>query len=316
MYSTIAGEAAGRTLEHRVTATLADSWETRVAVKTCNLDADSYYDKTIPDYPPRLVPFRDHPRYRALSETTRARILAGAWIAYNEKTIDVEMSVTAPACALLMKNAFLGLDTAASKRLVAQTQIDEQFHVLMCLDACLLARKMHGLEGLVIPKSLVAQEVDRAVQKAANHRETELIQLAFAAVAEVTVNQYLDILADDPEIQPFNRATTALHRKDEATHRDIYKGFVTSVFGNFSEHERQAFVKALTAGLEAFVKIDFGAWQRILEFLHIEGAEEIIGDCVRGGAAKRIVRDYSGFRGLLADIGVSERDIDFDFDLA
>ena len=315
MYSTISGEAAGRPLQDRVTAMLADSWETRVAVKTGELDADSYYDKNIPDYPPRLVPFRDHPRYKALDETTRRRVLAGAWVAYNEKTIDVEMSVTAPACALLMKNAFAGLDTAASKRLVAQTQIDEQFHVLMCLDACLLARKMHGLEGLVIPKSLVAQEVERAVRNAADRRETELIHLAFAAVAEVTVNQYLDILADDPEIQPFNRATTALHRKDETTHRDIYKGFVMSVFGNFNERERQAFVKALTAGLEAFVKIDFGAWQQILEFLHIEGAGEIIHDCLRSGTAKRIVRDYSGFRGLLADIGVNESEIDFDFDL-
>lgn len=315
MYSTISGEAAGRALQDRVTAMLADSWETRVAVKTGELDADSYYDKNIPDYPPRLVPFRDHPRYKALDETTRRRVLAGAWVAYNEKTIDVEMSVTAPACALLMKNAFAGLDTAASKRLVAQTQIDEQFHVLMCLDACLLARRMHGLEGLVIPKSLVAQEVERAVRNAADRREAELIHLAFAAVAEVTVNQYLDILADDPEIQPFNRATTALHRKDETTHRDIYKGFVMSVFGNFNEQERQAFVKALTAGLEAFVKIDFGAWQQILEFLHIEGAGEIIHDCLRSGTAKRIVRDYSGFRGLLADIGVNESEIDFDFDL-
>ena len=315
MYSTISGEAAGGGLRDRVTAMLADSWQTRVAVKTCDLDTDSYYDKRIPDYPPRLVPFRDHPRYKALDETTRRRILAGAWVAYNEKTIDVEMSVTAPACALLMKNAFLGLDTAASKRLVAQTQIDEQFHVLMCLDACLLARKMHGLEDLVIPKSLVAQEVDRAVAQAANRREIELIHLAFAAVAEVTVNQYLNVLADDLEIQPFNRATTALHRQDEVTHHDIYKGFVTSVFGHFDEHERRVFVKALTAGLEAFVKIDFGAWQRILEFLDIDGADEMVRDCLASAGAKRIVRDYSGFRGLLAEIGVSERDIDFDFDL-
>lgn len=315
MYTTISSKTDSDNMQDRVSAMLADSWATRVAVKTCDLDTASYYDKSFPDYPPRLVPFRDHPHYKALDDTMRRRILTGAWIAYNEKTIDVEMSVTVPACSLLMKNAFPGLDTAASKRLIAQTQIDEQFHVLMCLDACLLARKMHNIEGLVIPKSLVAQELECTLENAASVRETELIHLAFAAVAEVTVNQYLNILADDQEIQPFNRATTALHRKDESTHHDIYKGMVKSVYGNFSEHDRKVFVKALTAGLEAFVKIDFGAWKAILEFLEIQGAEEIIEDCLLASKAKRIVRDYSGFRDLLADIDVSEAEIDFDFDL-
>ncbi|HYD80244.1 MAG TPA: diiron oxygenase [Paucimonas sp.] len=314
MYTTLSTDSARDNIQDRVSAMLADSWASRVAVKTGDLDPSRYYDKSIPDYPPHLVPFRDDPRYRALDPETRQRILAGAWIAYNEKTIDIEMSVTAPACALLLKGAFPGLDTLASKRLIAQTQIDEQFHVLMCLEACLLARKMHDLEALAIPRSLVTQELMKALSNAARPRDAELIRVAFAAVAEVTVNQYLNILADDRDIQPFNRETTALHRKDESTHHDIYKGMVKSVFGNFTGHDRAVFIQALTAGLEAFVKIDFGAWREILRFLDIEDADAIIDACLAANKSKRIVRDYSGFRSLLAEIGVQESEIAFEFD--
>jgi hypothetical protein len=66
---------------------LAESWENRVAVRTSKLDLRSYYDKAMPDYPPGMVPFRDDPRYRALDAETQRRVLAAAWVAYNEKTI-------------------------------------------------------------------------------------------------------------------------------------------------------------------------------------------------------------------------------------
>jgi hypothetical protein len=240
-------------------------------------------------------------------------VLAGAWVAYNEKTIDVEVAVTTPACAVLLLGELQGLHTPALKRLIAQTQIDEQFHILMCLDACLLTRRMHGIEKLEFPKSLVSIELAAAITAAARPRDADLIRVAFAAVAEVTVNSYLDLLADDTVIQPFNRETTALHRHDESFHRDIYKEMVVRVFPSLEPSDREVFIRALTAGLKAFVKVDFRSWRAILDFVCPEAASVIVDMC-EAGAPKRIVRDYSGFRGLLADIGVAEHTIDFDFE--
>jgi hypothetical protein len=313
MYSDILVATPGDEIRKTAHLMLADSWSSRVAVRIGDLDASKYYDKNIPDYPPNLVPFRDDPRYQRLNADVRQRVLAGAWVSFNEKTIDVEASITGPACAVLLSGKFPGLDTPASKRLIAQTQVDEQFHILMCLDACLLARKMHGIESLVIPKSLVSAELEKAVASASSPRNGDIVRIAFAAVAEVTVNSYFDLLANAEEIQPFNRETTKLHSKDEAVHRGIYKDLTVKVFNEFTAEDRVVFVRALRNGLDAFVKIDFRAWKEILEFLGVADAQQIIADCQASAGSKRIVRDYSGFRALLAEIGVDESEIDFNF---
>lgn len=316
MYSNISiasGDSTTSGLNLNVHSLLADSWSSRVAVRVASLDASKYYDPTIPDYPPLLVPFRDDPRYLALDERTKRRILAGAWVAYNEKTIDVEVAVTGPACALLLRDRFHGFDTVSLRRLVAQTQLDEQFHILMCLDACLLARVMHGLEELVIPPSLVSKDLKAAQQRAADPATAELVQMAFAAVAEVTVNAYLDLLANDQDIQPFNRETTACHRKDESFHHHIYKDLTANLHARLSSQEKAVFVQALSWGLEAFVKVDFSAWLEILRFVGVQEAEGIIQQCVEQQGSKRIVRNYSGFRDLLTIMGVREQALPFDF---
>jgi len=297
----------------RVTEALAGSWANRVAVRTGHVDLRAYYDEAIPDYPPALVPFADDPRYLALQPDARARILAAAWVAYNEKTIDVEVSVVAPACDLLLRGAFAGLDTTAFKRTVAQTQVDEQFHVLMCLDGCLVARERHRIESLRIPKSLATRELDRAKSECRSPRDAELVQLAFATVAEVTINAYLDLVANDAGIQPLNREITALHRRDESSHNKLFKEFTKAMFVHLDDAERATYVRGLSSGLDAFVKMDFDAWRAILTELGVPEAEDIIHRCAVTGPAKRVVRDYSGFRALLRDIGVLEEDIAFEF---
>jgi hypothetical protein len=297
----------------RVSALLADSWATRVAVRTADLDLSGYYDTSAPDYPMDLVPFRDDPRYQSLDEGVRRRILAGAWVAYNEKTIGVETSIVGPACQLLLRGAFVGPDSGAFKRVIAQTQIDEQFHILMCMDACLVARKMHGIDALVIPTGAVVNELERVLSHANDARHAELIQLAYAVVAEVTINAYLDLLADDLSIQPLNRQTTMLHRKDEYSHRKIFRDLTIEVFAHFDAAEKRMFVDSLTSGLEAFVTVDFNAWRAILEFLQIPAAAEIIDGCLAGGRPARILRDYTGFLRLLTDMGVDASEIKFEF---
>lgn len=311
MYTHLGDSAAGGS-EAGVSEILAESWANRVAVRTSKIDLSRYYDKTIPDYPPGLVAFRDDPRYRDLGQETQRRVLAAAWVAYNEKTISVEKDVVEPACELLLRGAFAGVDTIAFKRAVAQTLVDEQFHVLMCLDACLVARAMHDIPTLRFPKSFVVEELERARARC-EPRDADLVQLAFATVAEVTINAYLDLLANDQTIQPLNREITALHRKDESSHRKLFNEFTKALFPRLEEAERATYLRGLAVGLEAFVQIDLGAWAAILEHLQIPEGADILGRYA-AGASKRVVRDFSGLRLLLRDIGVSEVDVAFQFD--
>jgi len=316
MYSHIKPSNVGcsQLLKKNVCTLLADSWSSRVAVKTGKLDIENYYDPSIPDYPPDLVPFAEDSRYQVLSAAIQQKILAGAWVVYNEKTIDIETSVVAPACELLLKGAFKGLDTSAAKRVIAQTLVDEQFHILMCLDASLMTRKMHSIEELQIPESLTVKELRKAKEAADGNRNADIIQLAFATVAEVTINAYLDLLASNNEIQPFNRETTNLHRKDESAHNKIFREVLKDIYKNFYENEKEIFITGLGQGLSSFIKVDLSAWQAILLFLEVKGVNDIVDSYIRKIGNKKMVRDYSGFRDLLSELGIDEKNFDCEFD--
>jgi alpha-N-dichloroacetyl-p-aminophenylserinol N-oxygenase len=311
MYTNISNNEG---LSDRVAGLLADSWANRVAVKVGELDSRQYYDPAIADYPPDLVPFRSDPRYARLDIESRRKLLAAAWVAYNEKTIDVEVSIVSPACTLLLKGVFQGLDTAELKRVITQTQVDEQYHILMCLDGCLLTRQMHGIKDVRIPQSSVVEALKLALDRQSSPRDAHIVQMAFATVAEVTINSYLSILANAEDIQPFNREITALHRRDEFAHNKIFSTLAGRIYRQFDEHDRSVFKAAIASGLEAFVRIDMGPWRDILSYLQVPEGEAIIDDCIRANPSKRIIRDYSGFRALLQEIGVEENQIDFNFD--
>lgn len=299
-------------LSIEVVQRLANSWRNRVAVNQEKLDLGKYYDQSIPDYPLDLVSFRGDARFSSLDRNTRHKILAGAWILYNEKTIAVENSIVTPACSLLLRGAFATLDRVEIKRVVAQTLVDEEFHILMCLEACMVARRAYGLEALVLPCPAVVEALERQVVEASDIRHQEIIRLAFATVAELTINAYLSLLSSDQTIQPLNRETTDLHRKDEASHNKFFHTITQVVFTSFGAGERAIFIKALTDGLHAYVQPDPKAWVAVLRFVGVPEAEAIVADSANAPLGRRMTRDYSAFRNLLADIGI-EGEIDFVF---
>lgn len=313
MYSHFSSNSTGKMAveTNRLSEILADSWSSRVAVRNSDIDLARYYDSQVPDFPSELVPFAEDKRYSELPLEVRNRILAAAWISYNEKTIAVENLIVAPACDLLLKGAFPQADSPFFKRLVAQTGVDEQFHILMSLEASIVARNVHHLESLRIPKATVVDELEKTLARASTEREKEIIRLAFATVAEVTINAYLNLLANDFDIQPLNRETTNLHRKDESSHNKIFKELNRCIYDGFEDGEKYAYLKYLAVGLKSFVKVDFTSWREILRYMHVQKADDIIATCVR--ISKPAVRDYSGLLSLLKVLQVSPESLDFNF---
>ncbi len=112
--------------------------------------------------------------------------------------------------------------------------------------------------------------------------QRDLAAITFAVVAEISVNAYLDLLADDHTIQPQNRRVAELHNRDEYAHSKILAEVAKVMYANMPDVQRSFFARTLSVALSAFVAQDYSMW------------------------------DYSGLHRLAEDLGILEQ-IDFDF---
>ena len=202
--------------ESAVICRLAGNWHRRATVKRDEPDLDALFEADRPDYPERIVPFRDHPTWQALPDELRSRLLSWAWIAYNRHTVLAEQRVANPAFALVMEGEFPGLGGQDMEIALAQAMVDEQYHSLMHISASALTRRRrkYAFADSVLPESHTARTHQRLRAQCAERWQRSLTTLAFATVSEISINAYLDLLADDHEIQVVNSTTAKLHNRD------------------------------------------------------------------------------------------------------
>jgi 4-aminobenzoate N-oxygenase len=302
-------------IENRAVERLGAGWSKRATVRLrenpCDVAGD--FDPALPDYPIEMVPFRDHPRFLAASETQRQAVLTWAWIVYNERTITAEDRVANPAFALLMQDYFPGADTFAFKNTIQQSLVDEHYHTLMHRNAVHRTRLHRGLTARIrFPHSITYRRLLEAQAGAAEQWERDLLTLTFAIVSEISINAYLDLLADAADIQPLHSMIAGLHGRDEHAHEFLLGEVAKAVYARMNAAQRRCFLGALPVALEAFVSHDFSAWARILEHAGIDGAAEIIADCERDTSRRSLTRDYTGLQKLARELDVVEQ-LDFDF---
>lgn len=297
--------------EHATLAMLASSWNTRVAVRRERLDLSGYCDPARPDFPIAMVPFWTWPELESLDEEQRRRLLGAAWIVYNEKTINAENDVIAPACFALLRDEVPGASRPRLKEVIAQTQVDEQFHVLMCLEVCLSARQRHRLPELRVPRSLFVARLESALADA-RAPERGLVRLAYATVAEMTINAFLRTLSVDETIQPLNRLNTDLHRRDESAHALIFREIAAVVFGRLRPQDRATFNLYLTQALRDINEPDLSGWEAILHDLPVAGADDVLARLREAQPARPSGRDHGKLLALLDDLG-NRADVNFDF---
>ena len=75
---------------------LAHTWGQRARVKQRQLDDATLFDHSKDDFLPSLLPFGDHPAFLAASTGMQKLILSCGWLAYNEKTVDIEAKMSPP----------------------------------------------------------------------------------------------------------------------------------------------------------------------------------------------------------------------------
>lgn len=310
MYTTSANDAI---LERKVIDRLARSWDQRVAVRQERLDLSQYCDDSIPDFPSALVPFWEDAQFSLLDNAAKLRFLGATWIAYNEKAIYMEDEIVQPLCSLLLKNRLPGVGDPQLKQVLAQVQVDEQFHILMCLEICNTARMRHRLDAYVMPEPLLGLRMKARLAETLDASEQALVRLAYAAVAETAIHAYLKQISTDTTIQPLNRINTDLHRRDESAHGTAFLEITRSVYKNLDEAARTWFKTCMTEALNAYAEMDLSMWSSILDHLQVSGRDAIIERLAPALISKRPSKDYTGLVGLLDELGI-RGDINFTFD--
>jgi len=309
MYTNVNHDAA---FEKDVLERIGKSWDTRVAVRKERLDLTDYYQTSLPDFPIAMVPFWNDTDFAKVDNELKLRLLAAAWVAYNEKAIYLEDEIVLPACSQLLKGRLPGAGDPLVKQVLAQVQVDEQFHILMCLDVCNLARKRHQLDEFIAPIPSLGVELDQRLSGTETGAPTQLLRLAYAAVAEMSINAYLNQVASDMTIQPINRINTDMHRRDESVHSIAFHEIVGSVYKELEPAQQSCFRDHLGNALRTFTTPDVGFWTSILEYMEIPGRERIVSRLNQADAGRRLSRDYTVLRSLFKKVGIVE---DFGFAL-
>ena len=296
----------GDPVESAVIGKLAESWGQRATVKRPEPDLDELFEPDAADYPEALIPFSRDDRFAALDGKTQNRIRAWAWIAYNKSVIDIEQYVVNPGFRMLARDGFDG-DLGDTRRIaVMQAMVDEEYHTLMHLNVSALTRRRRGwaLHDNLLPQIRTVRAQDADVAAATSPRHAALTKLAYMTVAETSISAYLALMTTDASIQPVNRATVALHRRDELCHSSIAGELLKDVYARLGPDDRHDLVRALAAGLDAFTGSDYLTWTAILRAEGVAEADQIIHDVEAESHGQRVVQDCTAIHRLCHELGI------------
>jgi hypothetical protein len=253
-----------------------------------------------------LLPFQGHPAFVAAPENMRKQILSCGWLAYNEKTVDIEAKIVAPACHHIIAGDVPGLHDGVSKQIAGQTLVDEAYHELLVLKACQVTRDRRGLGTVTLPESQLIIKMRQAQAQCSAQWQRVLVQLATAIVSEVFISDYLQVLSQGMTIQPFNRLTVAAHRHDELAHGSIFKGLTKCMYGSLSQHERAFFIEVLPKPVHWFANSELEVWQAMLQQIGFRATDTVIRDCRLANEANLARIDYADLIALAKELGLLE----------
>jgi len=300
---------------HAMTTTLerlASTWQRRASVKAPDVFDEALLDETLPDYPSVLVPFWDHPDFQSHDEPLKQKLLSQAWINYNTGTITAEERIANPAFQLMLSDRFPGTDFESMKKNLIQSLIDEHYHTYMHLSANYATVQRRGLARLDLPHSISYRRYVAASEHMTEQWQRDLLTLVWAIVSEISINAYLNLLEEADGIQPLHNQIAKAHNRDEYAHAKVCVEAAKSIYVHMNAEQRRLFCNYLPIALAAFVANDYSVWRGTLEQLGFGKVDSIIGDCETTASKQNLVRDYSGLKKIVLELGI-ERDIDFDF---
>ena len=291
---------------------MSQSWQKRAQVKTQEIDIKSTVDYSLPDFRADLLPFKDHPEFLKASPEMKSKILSCGWLAYNEKTIDIESKIINPACNHIIHGEVPGVDDEISQQIASETLVDESYHILLVNKACHLTRHKRDLKSIKLPDFNLIVKMRQEQDKWSESWQKVLIQIATATVSELFISDYLDLLADDRTIQPFNRLVVDTHRRDEMAHGIIFNHLSKHIFSKLTGEQQEFFIKILPKPVRWFANIELTVWKAMLKQIGFANADKVITDCAAANEVNLLRIDYTGIMSLAKELGIlnSSRGID------
>lgn len=288
---------------------MANNWSRRAQVVKAKQKVqrehqpEMVFDETKDDFRLDLIPFKDHPDFLAAPVELQKKVLSSGWIAYNEKTVDIEAKVVTPVCNHIIYRELPGIDDGVSQEIASDTLTDEAYHTLLVISACRMTREKRGLESLKLPSFNLVKKMEQEQARHSAPWQKMLIQMATAIVSEVFISDYLDLLSTDTTIQPLNRCMVATHRADEMAHSSIFKNLAKCMYSQLNWEQKKFFAQILPQPVTWFANSELDVWQSILKQLQFPKAGQIIADCA--AAEVDLIRiDYSDVTALADELGI------------
>lgn len=298
-------------VDHQLIRNLNQAWSKRATVCSIAKFETEAFDTTKTDYPESMIPFFNHPKFQCLDTQLKNEVATWGWIGYNERTIAAEDFIVNPAFSIIANSGLMGGDHAHFRKAMRQALVDEHYHTLMHLEAIERTKKDRNIcKNLILPKAITYRRLESLHAKLVEPWHKELASIAFATVAEISVNAYLNLLANDKNIQKRNSLIAKLHNRDEYAHGKILMEVGKTIYVNMTTTQRKFFVKMLPEALKSFIAQDFSMWESILSQLNIPNTELIISETQEKESV--IMRDYSGLYKFASEIDIINV-IDFDF---
>ena len=255
------------------------SWPQRAAVKRSEPDFEQIFDIRCPDFLVELLPFCDHEDFVRAPERFRQAALSCGWLAYNAKTIAVEAKIVTPACMHVIDDVVPGVPARRYREAIAEALVDESYHILLTSNACDVTRIHRGLDHVRLPEFELVRSMHAEQERHPEPWKKLLVQVATAIVSEMLVSDYLKLLSETADVQPFNVLTTAIHRKDESAHNGLFKTFGTELHQQLAPHEQEFLLHLLAKPAQWFASAELNVWQTMLTQIKFPNADRIIADC-------------------------------------
>lgn len=258
---------------------LSQNWENRAQARNNSELGNNTFLLEKKDFLSDLLPFKEHPIFIEASEEEKNIILTCGWLAYNEKTIELENFVLMPTCSDVYNEVFPGVADDCCKEIVSETIVDESYHVLLTLRASQITRRYRKLEKLKVPKSNLIFNIQKLQSRYPEPWQKSSILLATAIVTEIFVGGYLSSLAHAKDIQPLSSITANAHMMDELAHSCIFKELTKLIYSAMSITEKEFFARVLPYPVCWLVDNDLNLWDKLLQQINFKEGRSMINDC-------------------------------------
>ena len=182
------------------------------------------------DFLPELLPFNQHPLWQSLCANLKNQVLSYGWVMYNLRTIYIETQIVGPFCQQIINRQVDIVKKYQFESLLAQTLIDEAYHVLISIEGYESVLAHRGLPRLDLPEFQFHKQIQRSLAQAKTQRQQELITLAVVVASEILISSYLSSISHSDIVQPLFRHITYVHWKDELAHGGVFRQIVDKLF--------------------------------------------------------------------------------------